>query len=189
MRGKRTSQVCPSEMRRITPAGAGKTSARFRPAPQVRDHPRRCGENEYIDGFAYIREGSPPQVRGKLRRWIHGTLHKQDHPRRCGENGCGGHTDTAPPGSPPQVRGKLRGLGRIVPQHGITPAGAGKTTGVGFFSCPFQDHPRRCGENAANTYIEDMNLGSPPQVRGKRKDDISGEVEVGITPAGAGKTA
>ena len=31
-------------------------------------------------------------------------------------------------------------------------------------------------------------MGSPPQVRGKRKEVLRGSEEAGITPAGAGKT-
>ena len=50
---------------------------------------------------------------------------------------------------------------------GITPADAGKTIAVVKNASSREDHPRGCGENAANTYIEDMNLGSPPRMRGK----------------------
>ena len=50
----------------ITPAGAGKTIAVENPVGFMKDHPRRCGENNirsaYLGNFA----GSPPQVRGKL---------------------------------------------------------------------------------------------------------------------------
>ena len=94
----------------------------------------------------------------------------QDHPRRCGENG----------GYLPHVQ-----------------AGA-------------WDHPRRCGENNKRTRSSDSSAGSPPQVRGKPKGltysmqasvggsppqvrgkhrGIAGFAwELGITPAGAGKT-
>ena len=50
---------------RITPAGAGKTKL-FRLFDTFkRDHPRRCGENNYITAKEYAHSGSPPQVRGK----------------------------------------------------------------------------------------------------------------------------
>ena len=67
MRGKRTSQVCPSEMRRITPADAGKT-AKIAPfnAPNV-DHPRGCGENFSMGSSTTASGGSPPRMRGKQR--------------------------------------------------------------------------------------------------------------------------
>ena len=50
----------------ITPAGAGKTRARFLLSSRPWDHPRRCGENLPSDGCAPALLGSPPQVRGKL---------------------------------------------------------------------------------------------------------------------------
>ena len=131
------------------------------------DHPRRCGENRLVLTFFPCGLGSPPQVRGKQRNFI---LHigaaritpagagktcrkatlasaSRDHPRRCGEN------ITAPDelgnvlGSPPQVRGKLLEKIGIEKENGITPAGAGKTTGRGAVPSSSKDHPRRCGEN------------------------------------------
>ena len=71
-----------------------------------RDHPRRCGENVWVDSYQDAAMGSPPQVRGKLedkmRVYIEsritpagagktaytldGGYDVQDHPRRCGEN-------------------------------------------------------------------------------------------------------
>ena len=70
----------------------------------------------------------------------------------------------------------------------ITPAGAGKTINL----CPdraiARDHPRRCGENDPIPESKLGTLGSPPQVRGKRMLIISHREELGITPAGAGKT-
>ena len=51
---------------RITPAGAGKTSARHGIGQNGQDHPRRCGENLHGKAFRGWRRGSPPQVRGKL---------------------------------------------------------------------------------------------------------------------------
>ena len=93
---------------------------------------------------------------------------REDHPRRCGENFGGAKRYTPSPGSPPQVRGKHQPRGRIVRAHGITPAGAGKTTRP-------QDEQLQ--------YI-----GSPPQVRGKPSAEVSFGGAYGITPAGAGKT-
>ena len=58
--------------------------------------------------------------------------------------------------------------GFCVPELGITPAGAGKTTYSANYQCASKDHPRRCGENAASTAFMLAASGSPPQVRGKR---------------------
>ena len=68
MRGKlifvRTVPLRPG----ITPADAGKTRI-FRAAQRRnKDHPRGCGENEETGEITDIVAGSPPRMRGKLRR-------------------------------------------------------------------------------------------------------------------------
>ena len=50
----------------ITPAGAGKTPRSISPILARWDHPRRCGENIVPFDIYIQRQGSPPQVRGKL---------------------------------------------------------------------------------------------------------------------------
>ena len=94
----------------------------------------------------------------------------------------------SPMGSPPQVRGKLRPSSSISPKRGITPAGAGKTSPVFCIATKPWDHPRRCGENAECDLLYIDDLGSPPQVRGKRLAGLCVRCGCGITPAGAGKT-
>ncbi len=70
------------------------------------DHPRRCGEN-YTLGFPiFIRGGSPPQVRGKLRN--------------LASFGVGG-------GITPAGAGKTGRRTSMSIATRITPAGAGKT--------------------------------------------------------------
>ena len=109
-------------------------------------------------------------------------------------------------GSPPQVRGKLVNYQVKYPATRITPAGAGKTAQS---RCTMQverdhprrcgenhnqgnrqgwDHPRRCGENLAAIAEVLGCRGSPPQVRGKPPDFLLIFQNLGITPAGAGKT-
>ena len=70
----------------------------------------------------------------------------------------------------------------------ITPAGAGKTMPINILSFVRQDHPRRCGENKTGSIFGLSALGSPPQVRGKLEFFFFDIRNVGITPAGAGKT-
>ena len=53
---------------RITPAGAGKTSALIAIAVIYKDHPRRCGENQRGHCLFKRCRGSPPQVRGKRHK-------------------------------------------------------------------------------------------------------------------------
>ena len=70
----------------------------------------------------------------------------------------------------------------------ITPAGAGKTFRARDIASCGRDHPRRCGENISQNLLSFRPPGSPPQVRGKLPQFVILPEEVGITPAGAGKT-
>ena len=132
--------------------------------------------------------GSPPQVRGKLKRFASQKLwpritpagagktrvgryffpSSEDHPRRCGENSPMKTPTLAVLGSPPQVRGKRSASAFRAICLRITPAGAGKT-------CACDD-----------TYLAVS--GSPPQVRGKQINNFFNVIILRITPAGAGKT-
>ena len=71
----------------------------------------------------------------------------------------------------------------------ITPAGAGKTSCWSRSAASTWDHPRRCGENEPAPEWGGFTEGSPPQVRGKQAVAVVAVAVVGITPAGAGKTA
>ena len=154
---------------------------------EVRDHPRRCGENAAFILWTSSPPGSPPQVRGKHRSkrckhlylgitpagagktyaYSNRSSEDRDHPRRCGENIVGYVFSKYRQGSPPQVRGKPSH--NLWSQHlkGITPAGAGKTHCVPWRTAALPDHPRRCGENLSTTAPNASATGSPPQVRGK----------------------
>ena len=130
VRGKPRRLQPPRRMRRITPAGAGKTMYDVRLICELPDHPRRCGEN--AGGLSRIESltGSPPQVRGKrsmknaprpkpgITPAGAGKTGNQavklpqslDHPRRCGENNAIAQ--------------------QLYSNQRITPAGAGKTRRV-----------------------------------------------------------
>ena len=112
----------------------------------------------------------------------------EDHPRRCGENHASISTPDVVPGSPPQVRGKRRAEILIKIKHGITPAGAGKTSLHVYAHGFYWDHPRRCGENVILFCESLIGVGSPPQVRGKLYRAAGIAEKYRITPAGAGKT-
>ena len=194
--------------KRITPAGAGKTSGCRHWRHDCWDHPRRCGENLSLVLQIWLPSGSPPQVRGKLNslrsqvRYLRITpagagktgispvcaILAKDHPRRCGENLRCPHVVVDYRGSPPQVRGKP-----YPPPWGllfvrITPAGAGKTNERNRKETETRDHPRRCGENVKVSEPNHANKGSPPQVRGKLNYRNLRTNIRRITPAGAGKT-
>ena len=87
------------------------------------------------------------------------------------------------------MRGKLVIVYLQRTRLGITPAGAGKTGTCCRYRAAEQDHPRRCGENFCEPPTAFLAEGSPPQVRGKRRDLYNLPASAGITPAGAGKTA
>ena len=65
MRGKLFEPPYPVYRYRITPADAGKTYGKFGMNPNVRDHPRGCGENAGITNGGKNDLGSPPRMRGK----------------------------------------------------------------------------------------------------------------------------
>ena len=112
----------------------------------------------------------------------------QDHPRGCGENhGIGGATGVYS-GSPPRMRGKLTRDLRAAPAVRITPADAGKTHLSGLPIRDAQDHPRGCGENLRSRALRRHRTGSPPRMRGKRRQNGKSASSPGITPADAGKT-
>ena len=208
VRGKLSVNCNQTFNRRITPAGAGKTTRAVRRAIVKWDHPRRCGENHRTTSFLRQRMGSPPQVRGKLCRKMAATnragitpagagktvahllyqIRRKDHPRRCGENEISVSYQVHQKGSPPQVRGKLVSVAYAVCVPRITPAGAGKTVGLLLTLTIKKDHPRRCGENEGVYLFAPPKRGSPPQVRGKPVSECASIMDSRITPAGTGKT-
>ena len=111
-----------------------------------------------------------------------------DHPRSCGKDSFLTYPIRTTLGSPPLVRER-----RLHPQDSdlpfrITPARAGKTSGVIFCLQCVQDHPRSCGKDIRQ-FREFANIpGSPPLVR-ERLDEKSTTLQSSrITPARAGKT-
>ena len=66
MRGKRRGFSARAGLCRITPAHAGKTTAKRWIVQSATDHPRACGENIAVQYSAKSLSGSPPRMRGKL---------------------------------------------------------------------------------------------------------------------------
>ena len=187
MRGK---GACPPRCAHrlgITPAYAGK---RYLPALALRlwrDHPRVCGEKAVASLAVAVMVGSPPRMRGKVRKakkkegqiritpayagkrakLITLLACPWDHPRVCGEKFFIGFFPTRHPGSPPRMRGKEGKEDTMSEKIRITPAYAGKS----------------------NRYMRDIrfNKGSPPRMRGKAEKRIYRRRKPGITPAYAGK--
>ena len=166
VRGKDKEARRGGALRRIIPAGAGKSLRATTYKARRWDHPRGCGEKRLALATSSMMEGSSPRVRGKAsrrdrrspasgiipagagkrvhRRRDHGR--RKDHPRGCGEKRrtCSGLACSA--GSSPRVRGKDRGSPHRVPRDRIIPAGAGKSPAAGLAQGRGRDHPRGCGE-------------------------------------------
>ncbi|SCQ46912.1 Hypothetical protein PFR_JS7-2_1904 [Propionibacterium freudenreichii] len=70
----------------------------------------------------------------------------------------------------------------------ITPAYAGRTPQSRPVVFAGSDHPRVCGENGFSWLESFRPDGSPPRMRGEPGHDASELVDVGITPAYAGRT-
>ena len=68
MRGKLGSLLSNKLFSRITPAHAGKTICNLRLCKITKDHPRACGENAIYNLEMFYSPGSPPRMRGKLKK-------------------------------------------------------------------------------------------------------------------------
>ena len=86
------------------------------------------------------------------------------------------------------MRGKVVGLLKGRAEHGITPAYAGKSITVMLHTSSPEDHPRVCGEKSDQLSGVDLQLGSPPRMRGKVNKFNEPLRRGGITPACAGKS-
>ena len=193
---------------RLTPACAGKTSARNCSQSSPRAHPRVCGENLAGDLADAEAQGSPPRVRGKRagqrcervqERLTPACAGKTAamrlafsatgaHPRVCGENQEVAVCAFGAAGSPPRVRGKPQILSGSVRVRGLTPACAGKTRAGARTRASVRAHPRVCGENLRSENPLRTTMGSPPRVRGKPIRSLHIPSLIGLTPACAGKT-
>ena len=173
----------------ITPACAGKTSARISDTVIITDHPRMRGEDIL---------GSKVQA---AKPWITPACAGKTAPHALGP---------APrPGSPPHARGRPAFSALKPSGIRITPACAGKTFPYSCRETTIADHPRMRGEDvgfrsegefldgitpacAGKTKYDKRyaNLwkGSPPHARGRRGQQYVRVRPVRITPACAGKT-
>ena len=68
VRGKGKHSLCRRSSQRITPACAGKRQIRKKSSLSSTDHPRVCGEKQSTGAYKQRVLGSPPRVRGKVRR-------------------------------------------------------------------------------------------------------------------------
>ena len=67
MRGKEDVVICQMNLRRITPAHAGKSLRKVIRESEQEDHPRTCGEKMKMMFHLLLSRGSPPHMRGKAK--------------------------------------------------------------------------------------------------------------------------
>ena len=188
MRERQRALVVLRTYSRITPAYAGKTSARSFALALRWDHPRVCGKDSLNPSCRHAISGSPPRMRERLEGGVKAygveritpayagktvNLHVvhyivRDHPRVCGKDSHGFLLFCVVWGSPPRMRERL--LTRL-PHYlmlRITPAYAGKTS---LFIAPMahaEDHPRVCGKDRVVCLVAILCMGSPPRMRERR---------------------
>ena len=68
MRGKVPATLLPDVCTRITPAYAGKSFVRLLNFRYSWDHPRLCGEKTNALRGSTLAQGSPPPMRGKVKK-------------------------------------------------------------------------------------------------------------------------
>ena len=130
----------------ITPAYAGKRVPPVYGPSEPEDHPRVCGEKSICQTSARVRWGSPPRMRGKVKKPFtinalpritpayagkspalnRARTRRGDHPRVCGEKCPMAFQYRKCSGSPPRMRGKVSGISAASIWARITPAYAGK---------------------------------------------------------------
>ena len=165
------------------------------------------GEKVHHTVFHKFELGSPPLARGKELHFTHRSTWfritpacagksveiafiypvRRDHPRLRGEKTLQTAGVLIVVGSPPLARGKVCADDGPSRFHGITPACAGKRTGMKNRGVKRGDHPRLRGEKHAIILPSLGVEGSPPLARGKVTCISRNFLTDRITPACAGK--
>ena len=188
MRGKPCMTHPALSRRRITPADAGKTGGHVATVRDGVGSPPRMRGKPAVDSPKKIARRITPADAGKTAARTATADTGWDHPRGCGENQSLLLIHEHRVGSPPRMRGKPE-LSRQHRRKGrITPADAGKTVFGTDRRTAAEDHPRGCGENYVHFASCFTRPGSPPRMRGKRRQNGKSASSPGITPADAGKT-
>ena len=172
----------------ITPAHAGRRQPGVEKHRPGWDHPRACGEKDFLESWKYKREGSPPRMRGEGFRLCFRRNSLQDHPRACGEKSFQLQCHVREEGSPPRMRGEGLNIIRILVCRRITPAHAGRRQYAELANNKGEDHPRACGEKLSTALKRRQRTGSPPRMRGEENPVTAGLLALRITPAHAGRS-
>ena len=107
----------------------------------------------YGEGNVEPRVRITPAYAGKSKSGEMTVSHSGDHPRLCGEKAVFCNDIKCCMGSPPPMRGKEIENVSAPLFAGITPAYAGKSTGLVFDTWNIVDHPRLCGEKLPAKWI------------------------------------
>ena len=209
MRGTRLATRPKTRSDGIIPAYAGNTLRQDGYLGKTGDHPRVCGEHEFVQQGDGRHWGSSPRMRGtqglqrqdlsrhgiipayagNTLRWRHGSCRCRDHPRVCGEHLTSCVMVVSSMGSSPRMRGTLVVAELLGHESGIIPAYAGNTWNRQRQASPCWDHPRVCGEHAVLNSDALPFTGSSPRMRGTPARHAKGARTVGIIPAYAGNTS
>ena len=126
MRGKGDKFLTIFTTVRITPAYAGKSCTQLSSYGQEEDHPRLCGEKCHHCALKKVLPGSPPPMRGKVKKWSGNAGFAGITPAYAGKSYVPAEFCLCHGGSPPPMRGKV-------------------TEGSFSYETSW-DHPRLCGE-------------------------------------------
>ncbi len=188
MRGAQTDKTLFCRHIGIIPAYAGSTSCNERHRYCGRDHPRVCGEHDWVMDNVTNAQGSSPRMRGaqakfdmeiakdgiipayagSTRHHCRNRQEPRDHPRVCGEHTWLAIPTQSSPGSSPRMRGARGAV--LVDQRGagIIPAYAGSTRKL--------------------KATLNLPAGSSPRMRGAPAAELRAAGGAGIIPAYAGST-
>ncbi len=111
-----------------------------------------------------------------------------DHTRACGANSSTRKRTCQRCGSSPRMRGKLRKAKNLTQRERIIPAHAGHTGNGRGAHTDTTDHPRACGANRIDRFMQKRDAGSSPRMRGKQTCKRCTTRLHRIIPAHAGQT-
>ena len=192
----------------LIPTHAGKTKQATQRPRDTRAHPHSCGENRPMIAMCAVLLGSSPLMRGKQRAgegraalgglipthagkttFSRSTLTRAwAHPRSREENVVVAFTRFFLLGSSPLMRGKRPERVDELPEPGLIPAHAGKTSLNRAARSRSGAHPRSRAENPATCGSCVAVAGSSPLTQGKHEHAGRNLRRRGIIPAHAGKT-
>ena len=154
----------------------------------MKETPPRMRGRLAVNLNRHVRLGNTPAYAGKTRAESVRVPAPQKHPRVCGEDSPTRPSFSGSLETPPRMRG--RPAARLSLRHLCrnTPAYAGKTMFLPWYSDIARKHPRVCGEDCVCAPAAAMLRETPPRMRGRLYMREPAYPPSGNTPAYAGKT-